>query len=350
MRWKGTVATICGALAVMAALAPTSSATARPAQDTVSWGAQAPIPGVGGSSDAPAITSCDNNSSYAGTYLMWKGAGSDQHLYFNKMDRQGNWGNQVPLPFGGSSTAPSITCGYDQLIAVWKGVGSDSRIFYSFSDNGGATWTAQAPAGETARTDITPTVDWLPGAGIRPYLVWKGVGSDNRVYSSEWFGYWTSGAAVPGAVTDTPPRATYHLGGFGVVWKGYGSDPKFWFQRLGEDGWLSAPVVIVADGGSSTTPALTWGPHGQQFMTWKGVGSDQRVYYTTAVEHCGDATHPECWNPQQVNPAVGGTSSAPGVAAQQIIRPDGSAYSAEVLVWKGASGDQRLFYSIGALP
>ncbi|HEV3362192.1 MAG TPA: hypothetical protein VG247_35720 [Pseudonocardiaceae bacterium] len=349
MRFRRMLAALVGVAAISAAVALAPAALAAPANYTVGWGSQAVIPGVGGSSDAPALTDCYEGN-YDGVYMMWKGAGSDQRLFFNKMDVHGNWGNQVALPFGGSSTEPSIACGNNLLMAVWKGIGTDERIFYSISSDGGATWTPQEVVDGAPETDLTPTVDWLPGAGIEPYLVWKGVGSDDQVYYSAWDGAWSTAGVVPGAATDTPPRATYHIGGFGVVWKGLGS-PNFWMQRLGDAGWDTTATMIVADGGSSTLPGLTGGgPGGGPLMVWKGVGTDQRVFYTSGAANCGDATLPQCWNPQQLDPTVGGTSGGPDVAEVYLQPPNAAPYSAAVLVWKGAGSDQRLFYSIGALP
>lgn len=352
MRLKRMLAAVAGIAAAAAVLVQAPAAVAAPAQYTVAWGGQAVIPGVGGSSDAPALTDCYEGK-YDGVYLMWKGAGSDQRMFLNKMDVHGNWGNQVLLPFGGTSTEPSIACGNNTLMAVWKGVSGDDRIFYSISGDGGVTWTQQEVVDGAPTTEMTPTVDWLPGAGLYPWMMWRGVGTDNHVYYASWDGAWSSSAPVPGATTDTPPRSTYHLGGIAVVWKGAGSDPHFYMQRLGLDGggWDPSPSMIVADGGSSTMPALTdGGPQGGPLMVWKGVGNDQRVFYTSSVANCGDATLPQCWNPQQLDPTVGGTSGGPGVAEVYLRPANGSPYSAAVLVWKGAGNDQRLFYSIGALP
>lgn len=346
MRLRRMSAALVGVVAAIAA-AQAPAANAAPNQFTINWGAQATIPGVGGSSDAPAITSCTGGQ-YDGVYLLWKGAGNDQRIFFNKMDGNGNWGNQVALPFGGTSTTPSIACGNDELIAVWKGIGDDERIFYSIGWNGGANWTPQEVVDGAPTTDLTPTVAWLPGAGIYPYMVWKGAGSDRQIYYSSWDGAWGEQAPVPGAFSDTAPRATYDLGGFGVVWKGVGSDPHFWMQRTGlsGEGWQN-PVMIVPDGGTSATPGIT--SIGPQLMVWKGVGDDQRVFYSTGIYGC-NAALPQCWNPQQQVTAVGGTSGGPSVAYFYPLRSGGSISHVAVLVWKGVPGDQRLFYSMAVLP
>jgi hypothetical protein len=116
-------------LAVGIGPAPSAvAASAAPRAAVSSWTGQNPVPGVGGSSDSPSLAVCYNNPQYNAAYMIWKGAGSDQRLFFEKMDRFGSWGTQQVLPFGGTSTAPSLACGDDVLMAVWKGAGTDERI------------------------------------------------------------------------------------------------------------------------------------------------------------------------------------------------------------------------------
>ncbi len=350
---------LAGAAVLALGAVPVSAAAAT----TVSWSDQNVIPGTGGSSDSPAITQCTGNTPNVGVYLLWKGIGNDQRLFFEKLDVYGHWGNQVPLPFGGTSTAPSLTCSQGVLMAVWKGIAGDQRIFYSTSSDGGVTWSPQDSVSSIGLTDTAPSIAWYwrdtyQGFRYEAYLVFRGIGSDQQVYYDVWnpesatkgaTGVWEFVEPVPGAFTDVAPTASYFFGstgfgGVGVVWKATNSN-HFWYQHfdLNTDTWNANSTVIAADGGTSTRVAVGGGP----LMAWKGIDPDQRLYYSVGVSGCADSSQPSCWQPQQVVPTAGGSSTGPGLAGLSFRNPDGSFDSAYVLVWKGLGNDQRLFYSLG---
>jgi hypothetical protein len=72
------------------------------------------------------------------------------------------------------------------------------------------------------------------------------------------------------------------------------------------------------------------------FVAWKGVTGDERMYYTYF-----DGNN---WEQQQF--AVGMTSVGPSLAAFfNIVEEDKPAENRLYMVWKGVTGDERMYYS-----
>jgi hypothetical protein len=109
-----------------------------------------------------------------------------------------------------------------------------------------------------------------------------------------------------------------------AAWKGVGDDNRMFWTTLDGDHW--APQREGLGGGSSHGPALA-ALGNQLFAAWKGVGDDNRMFWSTFG---GDR-----WNQQHMG-IGGGSSTGPRLAAFQE-----HLYAA----WKGAEIDQKMYWS-----
>jgi len=169
--------------------------------------------------------------------------------------------------------------------------------------------------------------------GGKPYLAWKGQGSDQGIY-------WTSASSLtPGsngqynwapqtkvtnvATTDGPTLASFG-GNLYMAWKGEAGDSGLYLSKFDGKTWTPQQKLVA---GSSNGPALA-ATSKYLLMAWKGE-SDVGVYFFTST----DGT---TWTAQQQIGPVGGTSSTPAVTAS-----GNNVYMA----WKAEPGDNRLFWS-----
>lgn len=165
-----------------------------------------------------------------------------------------------------------------------------------------------------------------------PQMVWKGVGDDSGIYFSEFRGGWTPQQRVPGVGCSYSPSLA-EIGvpgptpstGLIMAWKGVGSDQGiYWTRNLG-NGWEGQRNV--AGVGTSAAPALA-NINGRICMAWKGVDGDSGIYWSTY-----DGA--EGWSPQARINGVGTTDSP------ALVGYNGSLY----MFWKGIQGDSNAYYS-----
>jgi hypothetical protein len=142
---------------------------AAPADSTFAWSSPNYVPGVG-TSAAPSMAQCGQTA-----YLVWKGVSTDEHLYYTSYSSAGGWAAQQQIVLGNlTDTAPSVSCdsyplGGSLMLVAWKGIGTDQHV-YTTSESAGAgpnAWSApQQVAG--ALTDVSPAAGMVPTDYIIP--------------------------------------------------------------------------------------------------------------------------------------------------------------------------------------
>ena len=133
-----------------------------------------------------------------------------------------------------------------------------------------------------------------------------------KPYWTTWDGVeWAPQKGVPGAGTsESPALASLPKRGIVVMaWKGTGADNRIWFTTF--DGTTWAPQALVPNvlsdfdyNFTSVGPALT-AVSDVAYMTWKGNGSDQSVYYCYFDGYA--------WSPAQTVNGIG-TSFRPALS------------------------------------
>ena len=211
-----------------------------------------------------------------------------------------------------SSTTP-------RLYTIWKGLGTDQRIFWS-SLNGGVWMTQQQIPGQLSSSGPV-----LANFGGRLYVAWKGPDTDTHIH---WASFdkisWTASQLVPKATTSASPALAVLGNKLYMVWSSQNSTGQSlnWSSFEGQ-AWTN-PRSLTGKG-SSTRPVLaSFG--NKLYLAWKGAGS-QSLFWASF-----DGT---TWSGQQ----------QPGGAPQSSDGPALASFGNKLyLAWKGADS-QSLFWA-----
>jgi hypothetical protein len=137
------------------------------------WEPQQLISNVGTSAN-PAVANLKGV-----VFLAWKGQGTDESIYLSKLDTNGEWTPQLQVPgVGGTSDGPALAVTGDTLYLAWLEERGGTRIFWSKSTDGGTNWSPQAPVPNVG-TSAGPALA-SDGSGAM-YLAWKGEGNDSAI-------------------------------------------------------------------------------------------------------------------------------------------------------------------------
>ena len=152
---------------------------------------------------------------------------------------------------------------------------------------------------------------------------------------------WSSQGTVPNAGTSATPAMTTCNGITYMVWKGSGNDDSMWFSTLVNGVWATQQQ-LGGGGGTSTGPAVACDFDEAIVVAWRGIGSDQHIWYTSAqVESSVDQpTGPLQWASQRVVDGGGLTDLSPSLA---VLRTGGN--NQLYLGWKGAGSDSSVHYA-----
>lgn len=159
------------------------------------------------------------------------------------------------------------------LFAVWKGMGSDQRLFWSSFD--GSSWVGQQQVPGVS-SSAGPALAVL---GKQLYAAWKGGGSDTRVY---WTTFnktaWARVQQVPQVATDSSPALATLGNTLYMIWKGSSSSsPGLSWASF--DGKTWSGVHAFSNEGSSTRPILV-SSGSKIYMAWKGINTDQHLWWS----------------------------------------------------------------------
>lgn len=172
-------------------------------------------------------------------------------------------------------------------------------------------------------------------AALAAVVATAGVGSAAETVN------WSAQGTMPNAGTSTTPAMTNCNGITYMVWKGVDNDTRMFFSSLSGDGVWAPQQIVGGGGGTNTAPTVTCDWNEDIVVAWKGLGSDEHVWYTTAqVESSVDQPiFPLQWSSQQV--AGGALTDLPPSLAVVPPGPGGTLY----LGWKGTGGDTNVYIS-----
>src|SRR5215217_4167538 len=174
------------------------------------------------------------------------------------------------------------------------------------------------------------------------YAAWKGVTGDERMYSTYWNGTDWGGSQqeqITTGLTSIGPSIAAYQYPFSVTnrlymaWKGVTGDERMYYSYYDGNNWEPQKFAV---GMTSVGPSLAVF-NNRLYMAWKGVTGDERMYYSYF-----DGNN---WEPQKF--AVGMTSVGPSLAVFTIQEAVGDTPAERRLymVWKGITGDERMYYS-----
>jgi hypothetical protein len=206
---------------------------------------------------------------------------------------------------------------------VWKGRGGDQRIYSSTGMANG--FNPARKVGYFASSRGIAAVQYLDGV----MAAWRGADDDNRIWMSRASfdgGTWSDQFQPVGAprTEDRPALATWN-GRVVMAWRGAAPDETIWLSELTASGWTEQQVAVNGAATSSHGPALAT-HRGNLVLAWKGAGDDQGLWWAWY-----DGT---TWNgPLQF---AGATTHGPALTSQR----DGNEV---VMAWKGSGSDNRLW-------
>jgi hypothetical protein len=257
---------------------------------------QGRVPGVASSSGPSAI----------GIYrtlifVAWKGANADPRIWYSTFDGM-TWQPQTSIPNVGTSARPALAIYGGRLYVAWKGAGRDNGLWYTSCDMHSThqpNWAPQA---------LVPHVGSTTGPALctyysKLYMIWKGSHDDGLWYSSFDAAGWQPQARIPGVGTTHSPAAAVYLRAareaLFVAWKG-SHDDGLWYSSFDGQGWRSQARVPGV--GSTHGPTLAQYQK-RLYLVWKG-SHDPGIWYTSS-----DSLR---WEPQQRYAGVG-TNDSPAI-------------------------------------
>jgi len=201
------------------------------------WAPQQQIPGVG-SSIGPALAAYDNR-----LYMAWKGADGDEGIWWTTSPDGLQWAQQQKVPGVGTSGRPALGVGgtgpgVEELYMAWKGAGSDEGIYYSHLL--GDKWLSQTKI-DGVGTSVGPTLA-RSASGNNLAMAWKGADNDEGIYTT-FLTYvdepvWTKQEQVNGVASSIGPALATASGGLSLrptdymAWKGRGGDEAIWWTDI----------------------------------------------------------------------------------------------------------------------
>lgn len=240
--------------------------------DGSAWAPQDLIPAVW-SSDGPALAVYQSPGARGdGLFMAWKGADSDQRIWWTKFDGSA-WAAQQLVPGVATSNSPALAAFGSKLYMAWKGEAGDQAIWFSTFD--GTAWASQQlVSGMT--TSVGPALAAPFGGAL--FMAWKGASSDQDIWwSSNSGGGWAVQQAVQNVGTSVGPSLAVFGSRLYAAWKGMNADNSIWWSSFDERSWaLQQQVPRV---GTSNRPALAV-LGGNVYMAWKGFGSDQGIWWS----------------------------------------------------------------------
>lgn len=153
---------------------------------------------------------------------------------------------------------------------------------------------------------------------------------------------WSTQSTMPNAGTSATPAMTNCNGITYMVWKGVGNDTNMYFSAIAAGGTWAPQQLLGGGGGTSTGPTVTCDFDESIVVAWKGIGSDERIWYTSAqVETSVDQPiGPLQWSQQKIVDGGGLTDLSPSLMVLRNAN-GGQLY----LAWKGAGSDTSVHYA-----
>ena len=220
--------------------------------------------------------------------MVWRGPGTADGMIwsinkdFTSTLGQPGWGYGP----GATSWTPSITPWKQGAALAWIGVGSDNRIWTSNYGMGGNPWSPQALAALTQHNNEPITTASSPAIASDPdgniLMVWRGPNNDDSLYSATSTDgkNFTNFTQIPRSASSTEPALAYFTNGFVLAFKG-GQDTGIYsiVKPSIEDAWNETSFQTVGQVGTSDGPCLI-AADGMLVMAWKGVPGDNDLYYS----------------------------------------------------------------------
>jgi hypothetical protein len=205
-------------------------------------------------------------------YCVYKGGGSNNHIYFMCFD--GSWTTPTIIPDVYTTDTPALAVSPDssKLCCVYKGDGNDHLYWMCFD---GDSWT-------TSGSPI-PSADSQSGPALALYqnklrCVFRGGGSNNNIYYVDSYDgtNWSGPNRIPNVATDSGPALAVLQARLCCVYKGNGNQHLYWMYFDGDNWTTSGTPITSAD--SQSGPALA-AFQDTLYCLYRGANDNEHLYH-----------------------------------------------------------------------
>jgi hypothetical protein len=228
-------------------------------------------------------------------YAAWKGEWSDPRLFFAKFNGT-TWENQIQILNAYSDVGPALCAlSSTQLVAAWKSI--DQSLYYAVYN--GSHWTTPSQIPGVA-SSVGPSLALYNG---KVYAIWKGEGTDQSLWyasfdGSKWSGQ-TAGSSqtqIPNVGSSVGPSLATVGNKLYAVWKGAGTDERLWYASYDGSKWsgqtAGSSQTQIPNAASSVGAAIAEF-NGKLYAMCKGKDSDVTLYNASFDPNAG--TWPSAW-------------------------------------------------------
>jgi hypothetical protein len=265
--------------------------------------------------------------------LMWHGAPGDSRMWYSARyaitSPPGGW--RTPTPAGPCTGSPGVAQAGHFAYQGPPGL-QQSHLFEAQYSEGGISSSA-APAAGPAGPFQSASRPALGGFyGTSPVLAWRRLTDGAVVTSLKKTGGWAGETTVG----HTSHAAALSADGQAVVWKGADVDTRMFISLRAGDVWEGQEQLIPTRGEMLTTdaPSLSLGRPGNPYryvLAWRGTDAPGQIYWSTSPGRGWSDAIPAI-------PKSGSMLTSHGPAIYQWS-------GGLTMVWKGAGGDPRLWWS-----
>jgi hypothetical protein len=208
----------------------------------------------------------------------WRGATNNQ--VWMALD------NGAPFTIGNTATfvSPTVVPWAQGSFAVFH-TGTDGNIYWTFINtlNGSNGGWMQVP-GQTTNLPVSVTQTGPGSAQL--YMVYRGVGNDQRVWGTRWNGAWQAPQNIAGADSPSAPSVTYNSGFLFAVVRG--EDNQVYMIPSFNNGATWQVAQPQAGATTPDAPTISASAQSEQMLVaLRGMNSD--LFYRT-YDVTGDPT------------------------------------------------------------
>jgi hypothetical protein len=163
-------------------------------------------------------------------------------------------------------------------LLAWKGVGSDQGV-YTIAATSFPIVGEQEQIGGIG-TDTRPALLDLPGKTL---MVWRGIAGDDSIFTSTFDGkVWANQSPIAGVGTNWGPSLTRWGAGAFMAWDGVSGDTRLWSSNynFATGQWSPQRTTGITSGSG---PAVV-GIGSKLLMVWRGVGDNDSLYSATSTD------------------------------------------------------------------
>jgi hypothetical protein len=295
----------------------------------LSFGQPQQLPGE--SDEGPSLATFQGS-----VWAVWKGSNGDSRIWYSNQFQANSWSQPQILPSVFTSARPALSSythnGNQLLYAAWKGEGDDERIWYSIFD--GESWSAQ----QTIPNVYTSTGLALAAYGTVLYAAWKGSQNDTRLWYATYDTSWSPQTQFPDPIRSSAGPCLSSAGF--AAWRGVGSDENVYWAKILGNQWsaqTSMPSAIQTSG----TPSIV--ADGGIYAMGKGPDGNESIWYTmyenVGLQNPNNFGHIDGSSAVQVVlPPSFSTSVGPSMAVNDIFEI--------IFAWKGSGDDVRMWWAL----